>query len=54
MDNRVSDADILLVEDNHTDAELAIRVLKKSILANKLVWVNDGAEALDFIVATGT
>ena len=54
MDNRVSDADILLVEDNHTDAELAIRVLKKSILANKLVWVKDGAEALDFIFATGT
>jgi two-component system response regulator len=54
MDNEVKEVEILLVEDNPTDAELAIRALKKSNLANKLVWVKDGAEALDFIFATGT
>jgi CheY-like chemotaxis protein len=53
MNNKVKEVEILLVEDNSTDAELAIRALKKSILSNKLVWVKDGAEALDFIFATG-
>ena len=53
MDDMVKEVEILLVEDNPTDAELAIRALKKSNLANKLVWVKDGAEALDFIFAGG-
>jgi CheY-like chemotaxis protein len=53
MDDMVKEVEILLVEDNPTDAELAMRALKKSNLANKLVWVKDGAEALDFIFATG-
>lgn len=45
--------EILLVEDNKTDAELTIRALKKNKLANNLVWVKDGAEALDFIFCEG-
>lgn len=45
--------EILLVEDNATDAELAIRALKKNNLANNLFWVKDGAEALDYLFATG-
>lgn len=45
--------EILLVEDNPTDAELTIRALKKKNLTNKLVWVKDGAEALDFLFTTG-
>jgi CheY-like chemotaxis protein len=45
--------EILLVEDNASDAELCMRALKKHNLANKLVWVKDGAEALDFLFATG-
>jgi len=50
----VSDeVEILLVEDNPTDAELTMRALKRSNLANRLFWVKDGAEALDFIFATG-
>jgi two-component system response regulator len=51
--NRLADApvEILLVEDNPTDAELCIRSLKKHNLANRLVWVKDGAEALDFLFA---
>ncbi len=47
------EVEILLVEDNPTDAELCIRALRKSSLANNLVWVKDGAEALDFLFATG-
>ncbi|OGH56652.1 MAG: two-component system response regulator [Candidatus Lindowbacteria bacterium RIFCSPLOWO2_12_FULL_62_27] len=45
--------EILLVEDNPHDAELTIRALKKNHLANRLHHVKDGAEALDFIYATG-
>jgi CheY-like chemotaxis protein len=54
MTTQSDDVDILLVEDNPTDAELAILALKERNLANKLMWVKDGAEALDFIFATGT
>lgn len=53
MDDPGQEVEILLVEDNPTDAELTIRALKKKNLANKLVWVQDGAQALDFIFATG-
>jgi two-component system, response regulator len=45
--------DILLVEDNPQDAELTIRALKKHNLANRLIAVEDGAEALDFILCRG-
>jgi len=45
--------EILLVEDNMSDAELTIRALKKNNLANKLVHLEDGQEALDFIFAEG-
>jgi two-component system, response regulator len=41
--------DILLVEDNSRDAELTMRALNKRHLANQLVRVKDGAEALGFI-----
>lgn len=45
--------EILLVEDNEHDAELAMRALRKSKVANKMVWVKDGAEALDFVFRRG-
>ncbi|MGG9961968.1 response regulator [Ferruginibacter sp. SUN106] len=45
--------DLLLVEDNINDAELAIRELKKHNLANNLFHVKDGEEALEFVFATG-
>jgi len=51
MDNH--EVEILLIEDNLDDARLAIRALKKQNLANKLVHLKDGVEALDFIFATG-
>lgn len=45
--------DVLLVEDNINDAELAIRQLKKHHLANNLFHVEDGEAALDFLFGTG-
>lgn len=48
------DVDILLVEDNVHDAELAIHVLKKNNLASKLVHLKDGSEAIDFIFGLGS
>ena len=51
--NNIKAVDILLVEDNETDAELCIRALKKHGLANNILWVKDGAEALDFVFRTG-
>ena len=45
--------EVLLVEDNPTDAELCIRALREHNLANELVWVKDGAEALDFLFREG-
>jgi CheY-like chemotaxis protein len=45
--------DILLVEDNPNDAELALRALKKHNLANRVEWVKDGAEALDYVFRRG-
>ena len=45
--------EILLVEDSPTDAELVMRALKKHNLVNHLVWIKDGAEALDFIFCSG-
>ena len=41
--------DILLVEDNPSDAELTLRALKKNNLANRVVHVSDGEEALAFV-----
>ncbi len=45
--------EILLVEDNMNDAELAIHSLKKHKLTNNMIHLKDGAEALDFIFCTG-
>jgi CheY-like chemotaxis protein len=53
MDQTNDAVDVLLVEDNPTDAELTIKALREGSLANHLVWVKDGAEALDFIFARG-
>lgn len=41
--------EILLVEDSLDDAELTIRTLEKNNLANHLMHVTDGKEALDFL-----
>ncbi|MBK9925121.1 MAG: response regulator [Anaerolineales bacterium] len=51
--DKVDPVEILLVEDNPRDAELTIRALKKNNLANHLVHVQDGIDALDFLFAKG-
>ena len=45
--------DILLVEDNESDAEMTVFALSQNNMANNLFHVKDGAEALDFIFAEG-
>ena len=45
--------EILLVEDNPRDAELALHALRRHNLANRIHHVEDGAEALDFLFCTG-
>lgn len=52
-DLRLHAVDILLVEDNPNDAELTLRALNKHNFINKVYHVKDGAEALDFVFATG-
>ncbi len=47
------EVEILLVEDTPNDAELTLRALRKHNLANRVHWVKDGAEALDFLFAQG-
>jgi CheY-like chemotaxis protein len=49
MPEPTSVVDVLLVEDNPNDAELCIRALKKHNLANRLLWVKDGAEAINVL-----
>lgn len=45
--------EILLVEDNPSDAELTLHAFRKSKLANEVQLVRDGAEALDFLFCRG-
>ena len=44
---------ILLAEDNPSDAELALEVLADSNLANRVVLVSDGVEALEYLSCAG-
>jgi two-component system, response regulator len=50
MENNI--VEILLVEDNQDDAELTIRALKKYNLANNLLHLQDGEEALNFLFSS--
>ena len=45
--------EILLVEDNQSDAILTMHALEKSKLANRIDIVRDGEEALDFLLCRG-
>jgi len=49
MDRKI----ILLVEDNPDDEALTLRALQKSNIMNQVVVARDGAEALDYLFATG-
>jgi two-component system response regulator len=46
--------ELLLVEDNPQDLELALRALRKANLANHIQVARDGAEALEFIFCEGS
>jgi CheY-like chemotaxis protein len=41
--------EILLAEDNSADAEMTLRALKRNNLANRVRWVKDGQEAIDYL-----
>ena len=45
--------DILLVEDNQNDMDLALHALRREKLANNIFVARDGEEALDFIFCRG-
>jgi two-component system, response regulator len=48
-----NEVEILLVEDSPEDAELTIRALRRSKIANVIQVAEDGAEALDFLFCRG-
>lgn len=45
--------DILLVEDNPSDAELTLRALRKSGVSNKITHLKDGKQLLDYLFGFG-
>jgi len=45
--------DILLVEDNQDDRDLALHALQRAKVANRIFVVRDGEEALDFLFCRG-
>jgi CheY-like chemotaxis protein len=45
--------EVLLAEDSARDAEMTRRALRQFNFGNRLHWVKDGAEALDFIFCRG-
>ena len=51
--NETHEIEILIVEDNQDDLDMALRALRKANLTNKIQTVRDGAEALEFIFCEG-
>ncbi len=47
MDHQ-NEVEILIIEDNPNDAEMALRAFKKNNIANHVLVIEDGEEALDF------
>jgi two-component system, response regulator len=55
MDNvpELPQVEVLLIEDNPYDVELAIRAFEKNRFTSKIFVLNDGAEALDYVFCAG-
>jgi CheY-like chemotaxis protein len=49
----IEQVEIVLVEDNPLDAELTIKALTEAGLANRLLWLKDGEQALDYLFRRG-
>lgn len=45
----INEVEILIIEDNPNDAEMALRAFKKNQLTNKVLVLRDGESALNFI-----
>ena len=50
---KYSEVEVLLVEDNPHEAQLALRCFKKYDLGSRLLHIDDGVDALDFIFVQG-
>lgn len=48
-----TEIEILLAEDKQSDAEMTIRAIRKSKIANSIVHVKDGKAVLDFLHGEG-
>ena len=52
-DSNIAEPEILLAEDNPNDAELVIRALKRSGVRAAVSHVDDGAQAIEFLLGAG-
>jgi CheY-like chemotaxis protein len=50
---RYNEVEVLLVEDNPHEAQLALRMFKKYNLGHRLLHIDEGIDALDFVFARG-
>lgn len=51
--DQFEEVEILLVEDNPLDAELTMTALTGGKVANRITWVKDGEQALEYLFRTG-
>jgi len=50
---KITQVDILLVEDSQEDCDLALRALRRERLVNNIFVVRDGEQALNFLFCSG-
>lgn len=50
---KITEVDILLVEDSQDDCDLALRILRRERLVNNIFVVRDGEQALNFLFCSG-
>src|SRR4051812_27370525 len=53
MSTPIESIEILLIEDNHDDVMLIKAALEENNIANKVIYLKDGADAMDFIFHEG-